>query len=311
MTTPTMTRPGTAAKKGQAANGQPAVQPRAFQVGVQSHDEINYDETRTTGTSTLDLPVLNVPPAGFLRHLFVLMEGTTSGNAATTTFAADGPFIAIDTIVLEDVNSAPVVGPFTGFDLYLVNKYGGYAFSDDPKLSPAYNATTGAGGSGGSFSFALRIPLELVNRDALGAMPNKSGTAMFKVRIRLSATATIYGTAPTSAPSIRTRIQQVDWWDPDATDLKGRPLAQNPPAVQTTQYWSKAPYTLNAGAVRQGLERVGYPIRNLIFVLRDSTGSRTQGESDWPDPFILQFEANILITRLAKLWRPRTRSCSR
>lgn len=303
MTAPTMTRPRPGAKNTSAGGKAAPVQPRAFRVGVQSHDEVNYDVTVSTTAGTQDLPVLNVPPAGFLRGVYVLVEATTAGNAATVTFAQDGPFNAVDTITLEDVNSAPIIGPFNGYDLYLVCKYGGYSFQDDTKLSPTYTALTGAGATGGSFSFCLRLPVELVNRDALGPLPNKSGTAMFKVRTRLSATATIYGTAPTAAPSVRTRMQQVDWWDPDATDLKGRQLAQNPPAVQTTQYWSKAPFTVNAGAVRQGLERVGYLIRNLIFILRDSTPSRTVGETDWPDPFILQFEANILITRLRAIWR--------
>jgi hypothetical protein len=301
MTAPTMTRPK--AKAGSASGKAAPVQPRAFRVGVQSHDEVNYDVTVSTTVSTQDLAVLNIPPAGFLRGVYLYFQGTTAGNAATVTFAQDGPFNAIDTVTLEDVNSAPIIGPFGGYDLYLVNKYGGYSFQDDCKASPTYLATAGAGATGGSFAFVLRLPVELVNRDALGPLPNKSGTAMFKVRTRLAATATIYGVAPTAAPSVRVRMQQVDWWDPDATDLKGRPLAQNPPAVQTTQYWSKAPFTVNAGAVRQGLERVGYLLRNVIFILRDATPSRTVGETDWPDPFILQFEANILMTRLRGIWQ--------
>lgn len=287
------------ADKGKAA---PAV--RAFRVGVQSHEEINYDITTTMGASTQDLAVLNIPPAGFLRGAFLLVESNASPNTnAATTFAANGPFNAIDTITLEDVNSAPIVGPLNGFDLYLINKYGGYAFVDDPRSSPIYLATTGSSAAGGAFAFALRIPVELVDRDALGALPNKSGTAMFKVRIRLAATATIYGVAPNSTLTVRVRIQQVDWWDPDPTDLKGRPLAQNPPAVQTTQYWSKAAYAVSAGDMRQQHERVGYLIRNLIGVLYDTSNSRTQGDADWPDPFTIQFEANILFTRLRTLWR--------
>lgn len=297
----TMTRP--ASKPGAGKKDAPAVAPRSFRVGVQNHEEINYDETRTTTTSTQDLPVLNIPPAGFLRGVYLIVTGTTSGNSAAVTFAADGPPAVIDTVTLEDVNSAPIIGPFTGWDLANVNKYGGYLFNDDWRAGQAYSATTGSGATGGSFSFVLRLPLELVDRDALGSLPNKSGTSMFKVRIRLAATATIYGTAPTAAPSVRVRQVQGDWWDPDQTDLKGRPLAQNPPAVQTTQYWSKATYTLNAGAIRPQMERVGYLIRNLVFELRDSVGSRTQGESDFPDPLTIQFEANVLFTRPKVLWQ--------
>jgi hypothetical protein len=268
---------------------------------VQSHEEINYDETRTLTASTLDMPVLNVPPAGFLRDLYLIFEGTTAANEADAAFSENGPFNVIDSITLEDVNSAPIIGPIDGYDLYIINKYGGYRFQEDPKKSPVYSAVTGTGGTGGSFAFILRLPVELVNRDSLGSLPNKSGTAMFKVRTRLSAASTVYSTAPTSAPSVRMRITQVDWWDPDATDLKGRPLAQQPPAVQTTQYWSKAAFPVSSGAVRQQLERVGYLVRNLIFVLVDNSGDRS--DANFPDPLIFQFEANTLITRNRILWQ--------
>jgi hypothetical protein len=293
--------PAKPAGNGQA-KGAPAPAPRAFRIGVQSHDEIDYDVTVPTTVSTQDLQVLNVPPAGFLRGLYLDVVGTTAANAAAVTFAQNGPFNVIDTVTLEDVNSAPIVGPLNGYDLYLVNKYGGYSFSDDPKSNPTYSATTGAGATGGSFGFILRVPVEIVNRDALGALPNKSGTSMFKLRLRLAATATIYGVAPTNAPSVRVRIQQVSWWDPDPTDLKGRPQAQNPPGVQTTSFWSKAVFTLNAGTIRQPLERVGYLIRCLIFVLQDGALSRTVGETDFLDPATIQFEANVLISRLKRVW---------
>jgi len=298
-----LTAPASAPARRQGTGNTTPVAPRAFRIGTQSHEEINYDQSAATTTSTQDLPVLNIPPAGFLRGIYVIVTGTTSGNAANTTFAANGPYNVIDTIVLEDVNSAPIIGPFDGWDLHVINKYGGYSTNDDSKNSPVYTATTGTGGTGGSFRFIDRLPVEIVSRDALGALPNKSGTAMFKVRIRLAATATIYGTPPTAAPTVRIRMQQVDWWDPDPTDMRGRPLAQNPPAVQTTQFWSKTTYTLAAGSVRQQLERVGNLIRNIIFSLIDSNSSRSQGDSDFPDPFTLQFEANVLFTRYVELWR--------
>lgn len=297
----TMTRPG-AAKAPEAKAAAPAPT-RAFRIGVQSHDEINYDETRVLTASTQQMPVLNVPPAGFLRGIYLDVQCTTAGNSANVTFAANGPFNVIDTVQLEDVNAAPIVGPIDGYDLYLINKYGGYMFSDDAKSSPSYSAVTSTGATGGSFGFILRIPVELVNRDSIGCLPNKSGTSMFKVRLRLAASAIPYGTPPTAVGSVQVRMQQVSWWDPDTTDLKGRPQAQNPPAVQTTQYWSKAAPVANPGPLRVQLERVGYLIRNLIIVVTDNSGSRTVGETDFPDPFIIQFEANVLMTRLKRIWR--------
>lgn len=300
-TAATMAAPRAAAPNAKQAA---AVAPRPFRVGVQPVDETGmYDETRSTTTSTVDLPTLSVPATGFLRGLNVWIVGTTAGNSAAVTYAADGPFNVLDTIEFDDVNNKPIVGPFSGYDLYTVNKYGGYKFSDDAKASPVYSATTGAGGTGGSFQFVLSIPIELVPRDALGSLPNKASNSTFKLKMRLAATATVYGTAPTNAPSVRVRVQPDSWWDPDATDLRGRPLAQQPPAVSTTQYWSKVDITVNAGTINPMLSRVGFLIRNLIFILRDNSSSRTQGEADFPDPFTLQFEANVMVSRYKALWQ--------
>lgn len=310
-----MAAPGATAQaptqnKGNAQNAKP----RPFRIGVQSKDEIDYDVTVTGTTSTQDLPVLNLPPAGFLRGVYVLVE-TTAGNTGTVSvqFNPDGPFIVIQSISLEDVNNQPIIGPFSGYDLYLVNKFGGYVFTNDPRASssPSWFAVTGAGttaaspgtAQGGAFSFVLRLPVELVVRDALGALPNKSGTSMFKVRTRINTTANLYATAPGSTWVTRVRMEQVNWWDPPQADLRGRALAQNPPAVQTTQYWSKASFAIAASQSRQPLERVGFLIRNLIFILRDSNGSRTaSGDANFPDPFTLQFESIQLIVRLKTIW---------
>jgi hypothetical protein len=309
VTAPTAAPPQQGSSKAPAKGGkqqQQVVVARRFRVGVQSHDENVIDTTVSTAASTTDLPVANISPAGWLRHFYLLLEATTASNAATVTFAENGPWNAIDTISLEDVNSVPVLGPLTGYELMIANKFGGYTHSGDPRQSNIFTTTAGVGGGlGGSFTWVLRIPVELVSRDALGPLPNKSGTAQFKVRIRLSATATIYGVAPTNAPSIRVRLHQVDWWDPPQTDLKGRPLAQQPPAAQTTQFWSKATFTLPSGAFRQDLERVGYGIRNLIFIYNDTgNGTRATGDTDFPDPATLQFEANVLMQgRPRRLWQ--------
>jgi hypothetical protein len=303
-----------AVQRPQAQGSKQAVKPRPFRIGVQSKDEIDYDVTVTGTTSTQDLPVLNVPPAGFLRGLYLIVE-TLSGNTGTVAvaFREDAPFNVLETVTLEDVNNQPIVGPISGHDLMLINKYGGYAGYSDPRgaAGPAYYALSGVGttaaspssAQGGAYSFVLRIPVELVQRDGLGSLPNKSGTSMFKLRLRLNTTTNVYATAPGSAWVTRVRVQQVNWWDPPETDLKGRPLAQNPPAIQTTQYWSKQSYPVSAGQSRQGLQRVGFLIRNLVFILRDTNGARSaSGDTAFPDPFTLQFEAIQLIVRAKILW---------
>lgn len=294
-----------AQRQGTQQKGNAAPPPRPFRIGVKSHEEINYDVTVTQNTGTQDLPVLEIPPAGFLRGIYILVEAFSTNSAATAAYLNNNaPFSLIDTITLEDTNSKPIIGPFNGFDLYTVNKLGGYFFNNDPKQSPMYSATSGAVDI--VINFVLRLPVELVARDALGSLPNKSGTNKFKVRTRIAPIAAVFSTAPTEALSIRTRMVQEDWWEPDMTDLKGRPLAQNPPAVQTTQYWTKGVYSIGSGDQRIQIQQgLGYLIRNLIFMNYPAASLTRDATSDgnFPDPATLQFEANILFDRLRSLWQ--------
>ncbi len=300
----------TAAPASQGAPPAPAqgkaapVAARPFRYGVQHVDEAPYDQTVTTTTSTQQLLVYEIPSTGFLEYVDILVEGTTSGNSANVTYAANGPFAVGDTVQFVDTNNQPIVGPFSLWELAMINKYGGYTTNDDPRNNAVYSAVTGTGSTGGSFAFGLRIPLELVERDGLGSLPNKSASTPFKIKVTLAATASIYGTAPTSAPSVRIRMVPKSYWQPQGADMFGNPLSQNPPAVNTTQYWQQSTFTIAAGNFAQQLSSsIGFPIRNLGFVLTDSNGSRSQGESDWPDPFKLQLEANVIVDRLKKVWQ--------
>jgi hypothetical protein len=306
MTAPTTAAPatrqgGAGSRPGNAQ--QKTVQPRNFVAGTRRVDKSTYDQTKTLTASTQDLPVYECDPNGFLGGMYILVECVTAGNAATVTFAANGPFIALDTVIFNDTNNKPILGPMTGHDLMLCVKYGGYSFIDDPRQSTQYSATAGAGATGGSFTFILPLPVQIARRDALGALTNKSASSTFDVTIRLSANASIYGTPPTTPGSVRTRIQQWGWMDPNATDMRGRPVAQTPPANGTTQFWSKQSYTVNSGSFNIRLQGLDSLIRNLLFVLVDNAGSRTQGDADFPDPFNMQYETSQPIARLRSIWR--------
>lgn len=293
--------PPTATK---AAPDKRAVATRPFRVAAQSHDEVSFDQTFTLTASTQDISPHGIPPTGYLRYLTVIVEAVTAGNSANVAFQADGPFSAIDTVQFEDVNASPMFGPFGGYEWAMINKWGGYNFGDDPRDSPTYTRVTGTGATGGSFSYILHIPVEIASRDTIGALPNKSGNALYKLRLRLAPLSAVYSTAPTNAPTVRIRVLPVSWWDPPTADLHGNPYAQEPPAINTTQFWTKTPFSLAAGNFRQGAERLGNPIRNLIFILRDASGVRTS--ADWPDPFGIQYESTQLISGLpSTLWKHR------
>jgi hypothetical protein len=299
VTAPTM--PAQPAPAGQ--KGKQAVQlVRPFVAGTRRVDKSTYDESKVLTAGTQDLRVYECDPNGFLRGAYILVTCVTAGNAAAVTFAANGPTNVIDTITFNDTNNKPLLGPMNGFDLEMAVKFGGYAFQDDPRLSPIFSVTTGGGATGGSFTFVLLLPVEIVPREALGSLPNKSSSSTFDITIRLAASATPYGVAPTNPGTVRVRIQQFGWMDPNAADLKGNAVRQNPPGVQTTQYWQKQTYALNAGFFSQRLQGIDSMVRNLIFIL-DAAGSRTTGDADFPDPFTLLYETSLPIQRIKAIWQ--------
>lgn len=300
MTAPTQAAPARGAGGKQAQQARP----RPFITGTRRVDRATYDPgARPLTSGTQDLPVYECEPNGFLRGAYVLVEGTTAGNAAAVAFTADGPFSVIDTISFSDTNNKPIIGPLGGHDLYEAVKFGGYAFMDDMKQSPVYSATTGSGATGGSFAFVLPLPIEISRRDGLGSLVNKSSSATFDVTIRLAPLNAVYTTAPTAAPSVRVRIQQVGWMDPNGADMRGNPVAQVPPANNTTQFWSKQTMTVNSGTFNAKLQGMDGLIRNFVFILTDNAGSRQVGDADFPDPFNLQYETAQPVSRLKTIWR--------
>lgn len=306
----TMARPanGSAAAKAGSDKDKQVVVPRPFVAGSRPIGEAKFDETKTFTTTQQRFTSFNVSPQGFLGGIWMLFENVTATNAATVAFADDAPFNAADSIYFQDVGSQPLDGPYNGYDLFIIDKYGGYAFQGDPKASPVYSVTAGAGATGGSFTMVLYIPVEIVHRDALGVLPNTSASATFKLDVALAPTATVYDTAPTNAGNCRLRYYLEGWQDPDETDINGQPVSQNPPAPQTTQYWQKGTLDLGTGSFDKPLDTFNGMLRNLIFINYRTadlpTAGRANGDADWPDPFTFMYEKNVLIDALPRtLWR--------
>lgn len=277
---------------------------RPFIVGTRQVDKSIYDVTKTMTGNAQKFDTYELDTDGFTSHLYLLVEATTSGNSAAVAFNADAPLNAIGTVQFSDTGNKTIIGPMTGHDLAECVQFGGYSFSDDPKMSPIYSVTTGTGATGGSFTFILRIPIEIVHRDALGSLLNKSASAVYKADFTLGATTDVYSTAPTTAPSVRVRVQQFGWMDPNAADIRGNAVSQAPPALNTVQFWDKQSFTVSGGgAMNQKLNTFSGMVRNIIFELRDSTQSRQQGDADFPDPFTFQFETSIPVSRIRAVWR--------
>lgn len=295
-----MTSPVTA--KQSKGSGNTAVKPRSFLVGTQDVLEGgDYDATYTLGTGQINGTPWALQATGWLRGLWLLVEGT---GLTAGTVTADGPFNVFSNIELDDVNNEAIFGPFDGYAAFVTNKYGGYQWADDPATNAVFTYTGTV--STNNFSFVLYIPLEIVGRDPIGPVASVNNTASLTLKFTLNTAAALFTTA-TGTLAVRVRGTQDFYWQPKATDSQGNPVSGQPPAAGTTQYWTQGSYAISgSGIVNAPLNTgLGYPFRSYAFLLRDASGTRAGGETNWPDPLIgLKFEANFLLSQYyKKLWQ--------
>lgn len=282
------------------AKGQKAGPARKFRAGVQEHLESVVTQT-IVPAATATTFTQEVPSYGFLRGLWIkatVTGGVGSGTAAV--YKEDAPFSWINTIQFLDVNSAPIIFQISGYDLYLIYKYGGYFHQADPKSAEEYTQ----GGIGGNSVFTVYLPLEIRNRDALGALPNTSANTAYKVIVSAGVTTDVFSTAP--APTVPTALQiqiwQSAWWEPQPTDLAGRPQAQDPPSKDTTQYWAKTVFSHAAsGAITDQVKRLGYLYRNNILTCKTTTPARTT--TNFPNPLTVIYEGQQMTIFDRVIWR--------
>lgn len=294
-------KPGT--KQGQA----PPVRKQPFPVGVLKVENPDYDQSLTQTTGTQQFPNHSFEPTGWLRGLWFQFDMTVTGQSTNSvTFTGDTPFAVVNKFTLKDVGNREVFGPMGGYDWMTTNKFGGYFEVGDPRADIAYSATTGTGSTGGSFTFLLYVPLELVGRDALGAVENKSSSSAWKAELFMDSQANTYGQVPSVQGSLRVRVTEDAYTEPAAADEHGRPLSQTPPAVGTLQYW----VTENSGGIggasgtlNYNLDNgIGYSIRNILYKLLRSGTSRANGDADWPDPVTVTYGKVQLFQRYKTTW---------
>ncbi|MEU5219656.1 hypothetical protein AB0G79_26145 [Streptomyces sp. NPDC020807] len=281
----------------------PATGPAALLVpfarASHEHLEPMQDVTQALAPRATSLGPYDVPAYGYLRNI-ILDVHAFGGSGTGVTATEDAPWSVISEIALVDANGTPVVGPFSGYDLYLVNKYGGYVHASDSKLSPMYS---GVAASDGGFRFCLRLPVEFSAQEGLGSLPNTNAASPWKVRITLAPANHVYGTTPSALPSVRIRLHLDAWSQPPRTDLQGNAMAQTPPAVGSTSYWSKITLPVSYGFNTLRLPRVGALIRNLLFVCRDAADSRSGGDAVFPDKTSLFCDTHLLKAYQKDLWK--------
>jgi hypothetical protein len=290
--------------KGQPKGGkqQQVVAVRPFVTGSRTLESEVYNTTATQTTSTQALNPYEFQVDGYLAGAIIRVTATTASNAATVAFNADGPFNVLQSITVEDIGGKQVLGPLDGWKLYVLNRFGGFVYNSDAKANGVYTVTTGAGATGGSYRFTLRVPIQVRRRDALGALPNRNASATFKLKLTLNTIAQVYSTAPTNPASINVQIQQHGWATSDNRDYKGNGVSPTPNGVGSLLYTDVETIQLSAGSFNQRMATFGGLMRVLIFELRDATGSRAQGEADFPSLFEIEIDKVKCFSRSPITW---------
>jgi hypothetical protein len=265
----------------------PAVPLLPFTASAHEHVEPAFSVSSIMGAATVQFNPQDVPAYGYLRH--VLLEVSSAGGVVGTAVAnADFPYNIIQSVTLQDVNGANIVGPIDGYSLYLANLVGGYGFNNNPSNAPFFS------GSAATPSFFLRIPVEINSRDGLGALANQNAASEFKVALTLnSTTGVLTSGAYTTAPTITIRGWLEAWTLPAATNNRGEPQAQVPPLLGTGHFISANTRPTAIGPNTLPLTRVGNLLRNLIVVGRTAAGVRDA--TVLPDPIQFNWDGNQIL----------------
>lgn len=258
-------------------NAAPAI---PFAVASQYSTRRSFDTpvvSLAAGAPTQVTPI-QVPAVGYLNGL--LLEVTLTGTGGTTpAFTADGPFNAIESINFRNAAGTPLITPIKGYDLYLINKYGGQLNPGfGPYANPKFGPTDVYSATAPSAHFFLWLPLGLDAEDAYAAVPALASNANYQVEITLAAVSTVLTGAPTVTAQISATAHYFDV--PAATDAAGRAQATVPDG-NAVSLWQKESPSVNPGNAFVQTYNVGNAIRNHILTLRNSSGARIE-TNGWP-----------------------------
>lgn len=235
----------------------------------------------------------NVPSYGYIRHIWLDFEVTKGKAASGAEAAEDSPFNIVESITLLDTNGAPIYGPLGGFNMFLSNLYGGYAYKQDARATPTFKVIN----TSGEARVQMRIPVEISHHDGTGCIGNQNASAPYRVRLTLNSNANFFKKEPEepSKQEFIVRIVLEAWSLPNAVDALGRPQAQLPPNYGTVQYWSERSQTgMSEGQNTVQVLRVGNLIRNIIFIVRETSATGKRKDSLFPTQPIINWDARQL-----------------
>jgi len=260
--------------------------PVPFRKATTRKIEIGLQDQRVV--TALPQPISGVVEGtGYLESIDLEVVAVSAGNAAAVAYpggaATDSPWSALQDIAFRAVG--PDLFTLSGYDLYLLNLYGGFGqltargpaifVTGDPMN---YLAVIGAGATGGSIRYTLRLPCAINPRSLLGIMGNQSQGTKYQLSTTLAPNTAIWSVQPTNAPTFTITKYYNYASVPAPVDSLNRPQAQVPPAygvLHMVNSLRSEAAVLSGTGVQHYLRQLGNTTRLLILVFRLASGLRS------------------------------------
>lgn len=262
-------------------------------------------ETRTQtysnilGAGAVPLPTFYPKTNGFLADLWIDLVASGGAGAGTLLTVTNGIFDYLSSIQLSDTGGQPILGPMTGHEFAMFVKWGGFSFSDDPRNSENFSEIT----TSGNGSFTLHIPVQFVRAEPLGPLPNTNSNNAYALDIVQAAAGALFSVNPvTTMPTINITIAQDSYRQSAGKDAQGNATVTSPPGLGSVLYARRTINTTTSGQQDIQLSQQEGSYRVLNFIMKDSTGSRTQGDADWPSPVQVYFNNDVPYDRTKRQW---------
>lgn len=231
--------------------------------------------TSTLGSTSVAVSPIEIPATGYLSAVRFQVSLAYTGATGTPTLAADAPFNVITAIGVRSADGTPLITPMTGFQLYLINKYGGQLYTgkvNDPKLGYGYNATPTA--TSGTLAFFLSLPFEFDHEFGLGSIPALASNRSYIVDITLNTIANVFATNVPTGATVSIQGFSEYWAQPAGANSLGQAQQTAPQALGTLARWQLETPALTPGDKYVKSNNVGGTIRSHVVVLRNSSGAR-------------------------------------
>jgi hypothetical protein len=242
-------------------------------------------KTLAVGTPTQATPV-QIPAVGYLAGIWLHFKGTTEGNPPSANAHPDAPWNIISNISFRNAAGADLISAVNGYDLYLMNKYGGQLGPySDPGNWVNFQPTAQAN----AYNFALYLPICFDLTEASGLLPALRSSENYQLEIQFAPVGTVFPGATAGTIACNAIAEYYDI--PATTSPQNIPQATQPYGLPSFVLWRKESLPLTAGDKTVQSTNTGNILRTHILVFRDADGKRVQ----YPPPNIDLLMDNVLV----------------